>query len=398
MKILLCHNFLRSSAPSGEDAAYRNERSLLESNGHKVYVFERFNDQIDESTLMKRLRLGLDTAWSQESYRDLSNLIRKTQPDIVHFHNTFPMISPSAYFACRDNKVPVVQTLHNYRLICPNGLLLRNNRPCEDCVGTSLIPALQHRCYRKSLPATSAITWMLLRHRWQDTYRLLVNRYIALTEFSAGRYIKGGFQKEQIDVKPNFLMHDPKRGQGKGNYVVYVGRLAEEKGVRTLLTSWQSMSDLPLKILGDGPLRNSMEELAKKNNLAVEFLGYCTQEMIHKVVGESQCLIIPSEWYEGFPMVLLEAYACGTPVVSSRIGSLDSIVKEGESGVKFEPGNPIDLAKKVKQLTADKHRLSRMRDGAYSLYQRYYTAEHNYSKLIDIYHRTIETFHNTTST
>ena len=165
MKILLCHNFLRSSSPSGEDAVYRNERSLLEAHGHELSVFERFNDHIDESTLMKRLKLGLDTAWSKQTYQELSKLIKGIQPDVVHFHNTFPMISPSAYVACHDNHVPVVQTLHNYRLICPNGLLLRNGHPCEDCVGTSLIPALWHRCYRGSLAATGAITWMLARHR-----------------------------------------------------------------------------------------------------------------------------------------------------------------------------------------------------------------------------------------
>lgn len=393
MKILLCHNFLRSSAPSGEDSVYRNEHSLLKAQGAEVSVFERFNDLIDESTLAKRMKLGLNTAWSNKTYCDLSDLIKKTQPDIAHFHNTFPLISPSAYVACYDNQVPVVQTLHNYRLICPNGLLLRNALPCEDCVGPSLIPALRYRCYRGSLPATGAIVWMLARHRWQGTYRRMVNRFIALTDFSASRYVKGGFPKDQIEVKPNFLLNVPKRGGGKGNYAVYVGRLAEEKGVRTLLSAWKAMNGLPLKILGDGPLRSPLESLAKKANLPIEFLGYCKQEQIHKIVGEGQCLIVPSEWYEGFPMVILEAYACGTPVVAARIGSLDEIVKEGESGVKFEPGNPVDLANTVKKLLADPHGIRRIRAAAYFHFQQQYTSERNYLQLMGIYKRAIDNFH-----
>ena len=202
--------------------------------------------------------------------------------------------------------------------------------------------------------------------------------------------MSGGFPREQIEVKPNFLLNVPKPGGGTGDYAVYVGRLAEEKGVSTLLTAWQSMQGLPLKVLGDGPLRKSLEALARKDNLPVEFMGYCKQEMIHEIVGESQCLILPSEWYEGFPMVLLEAYACGTPVVASRIGSLDSIVKEGESGVKFEPGNPVDLAQKVTTLLADHTQNRQMRHGALSLFQREYTADRNYSQLMEIYAHAIE--------
>ena len=392
MKILLCHNFLRSSAPSGEDAVYRNERVLLESHGHQVSVFERYNDLIDESTLRSRLKLGLNTAWSVESYRDLCDLIQQTKPDIVHFHNTFPLISPSAYIACSDNQVPVVQTLHNYRLICPNGLLLRDRKPCEDCVGTSLVPALRYRCYRGSLPATGAIAWTLTRHRWRGTYRQSVTRYIALTDFAANQHVRGGIPREKIDVKPNFLLHPPNPGNGSGNYVVYMGRLAEEKGLHTLLAAWRSLNGLPLKILGDGPLKSTLVTLAKQENLSIEFLGYCQPEQIHEIVREAQCLIVPSEWYEGFPMVILEAYACGTPVVASRIGGLDTIVKDGESGMKFEPGNPVDLAQTIKDFLSDQTRIRQMRDGAYSLFQQQYTAEHNYHQLMRIYAHAIKDF------
>jgi len=209
LKILLAHNFYRSAAPSGEDAVYRAERALLARAGHEIIAYERHNDTIDDSNLRKNIDLALSGAWSRHSYAEISALIRRARPDIAHFHNTFPLISPSAYAACRDNGVPVVQTLHNYRLICANGLLLRDGKPCESCVGTSLWPALRYRCYRGSLPATGAVVWMLARNRRRGTYRHLVDRYIALTRFAAGRLAAGGLPAERITVKPNFLDAPP---------------------------------------------------------------------------------------------------------------------------------------------------------------------------------------------
>jgi glycosyltransferase involved in cell wall biosynthesis len=392
MRILLAHDHYRSSAPSGEDAVFRNERGLLERNGIEVIPFERFNDDIDESTLGNRVQLALDGAWSNQTYEQLFEVIRKTRPDLAHFHNTFPLISPSAYAACQDNGVPVVQTLHNYRLICPGALLMRDGRPCEDCVGTSLLPALRYRCYRGSLPATSAVVWMLARNRLQGTYRTLVNRYIALTKFAAGRLIAGGLPEDHLEVKPNFLPNPPDEGPGHGNYAVYVGRLSEVKGVRTLLEAWSHVDGLTLKILGDGALRCELEERARRKALAVEFLGFRPREEIMKVIGDAELQVIPSECYEGFPMVVLEAYACGTPILASRIGSLDEIVIEGESGVKFEPGNAGDLVNKVNELRADPSRLQSMRPKARKLFEERYTADQNYRKLLDIYHRVLADF------
>src|SRR6266581_4675058 len=200
MRILLAHDHYRSSAPSGEDAVFRNEHALLTSKGFDVIPFERYNDHIDASTLKKRIQIGLEGAWSQRTYTDLAAVVRRTRPDVAHFHNTFPLISPSAYAACQDNAVPVVQTLHNYRLICAGALLMREGRPCEDCVGTSLVPAIRHRCYRGSLPATAAVVWMLARNRWRGIYRSSVNRYIALTEFAASRLVAGGLPADRIEV------------------------------------------------------------------------------------------------------------------------------------------------------------------------------------------------------
>lgn len=392
MKVLLAHNYYRSSAPSGEDAVFRNERALLEKKGIEVILFERFNDDIDDSTLSRRLGVAMDCAWSRATYEEISALIRKVRPDIAHFHNTFPLISPSAYAACQASGVPVVQTLHNYRLICAGALLQRDGHTCEDCVGTTLLPALRHRCYRGSLSATGAVVWMLARNRWRGTYKTLVNRYIALTKFAAGRLIAGGLPRERMTVKPNFLPDVPVPGTGGGGYAVYVGRLSEEKGVRTLLAAWKWVTGLPLKILGDGPLRQELARLAEQENLPVEFLGFCGREEILQLVGRAELQILPAEWYEGFPMVVLEAYACGTPLVASRIGSVDEIIEEGETGVKFEPGNALDLAEKVNLLWAKQSRLTSLRHKARQLFDENYTADKNYSELMAIYHRAIDDF------
>jgi len=392
MRILLAHDYYRSSAPSGEDAVFRNERALLEKNRIEVIPFERFNDDIDDSTLSDRLRLAGDGAWSKRTHGELSEVIRRTRPDLAHFHNTFPLISPSAYAACQDNGVPVVQTLHNYRLICPGALLMRDGHPCEDCVGTSLLSALRYRCYRGSLPATGAVVWMLSRNRLQGTYRTLVNRYIALTKFAAGRLVAGGLPESRMEVKANFLPDAPAMGFGGGNYAVYVGRLSEEKGVRTLLEAWRYVEGFPLKILGDGPLRHELEEQTRRGALSVEFLGFRPREDIFEVVGNADVQVIPSECYENFPIVVLEAYACGTPIVASRIGSLDEIVVERESGIKFEPGNPIDLARTLNGLLADRSCLHAMRRKARALFEENYTADQNYIKLLEIYDRALADF------
>lgn len=385
MRVLVAHNHYRSSAPSGEDQVFQNEVALLRRHGIEVSIFERFNDDIDDSSLAGRLRVAHETAWSDRSYRDLQLLIRSSRPDVVHFHNTFPVISPSAYAACRDNGIPVVQTLHNFRLICPGGLLLRNGTPCEECVGAGLFPALRHRCYRGSLPATGALVWMLLFNRWRDTYGSLVNRYIALTDFAAERLIAGGLPRERVTIKPNFVSDIQVPGDGQGGYVVYVGRLSEEKGVRTLLSAWKMVQHVPLKILGDGPLRKSLEECASRENLPIQFLGYCNRRTVVETVSRAAFQIVPSEWYEGFPMVIADAYALGTPIVASRIGSLEEIVEEGTTGTRFEAGNAADLATKVKGLWHDHSQCSALRQGARHAFESKFSAERNFEMLMAVY-------------
>lgn len=392
MHILLAHDYYRSSAPSGEDGVFNNEVELLRRHGIKVTVYERHNDDIDESSLVKRVRLALDGAWSKDSYDALKRLIQQVRPDITHFHNTFPLISPSAYAASQDAGVPVVQTLHNYRLICPGALLMRDGRPCEDCVGTNLLPALRHRCYRGSLAATGAQVWTIASNRWRGTYRNRVNRYIALSQFAVARLVAGGLPAARIEVKPNFLSDAPSPGEGGGGYAIYMGRLTVEKGVRTLIKAWKSVRNLRLKVLGDGALRGELEEQVRSDGSAVEFLGFRSRSEILTLAAKAEAVVIPSECYEGFPMAILEAYACGTPVVVARIGSLDEIVSDNRTGVKFEAGNAIDLAAKVNALCLDRDRLVLMRRNARADFEENYTAENNFRRLMTIYQHAIEDF------
>ncbi len=385
MKILLAHNFYRSSAPSGEDMVYRNERALLEqSDVFTVIPYERHNDDIDESTLAKQLRLAINGIWSRRTYREVSDLIRCERPDLAHFHNTFPQISPSAYAACRDNGVPVVQTLHNFRYVCPQAMLLRNGSPCEDCLGGSVLPALRHRCYRGSLAATLAQVCTITFNRWRGSYGL-VNRYLALTRVASRKLMDGGFPARKLTVKPNFLNDPPLPGNGEGGYAVFVGRLSPEKGLRTLLAAWRLNPALPLKIVGTGPLEEELRRTALAERLPVEFLGYRGRADIYDIVGRAELMVVPSEWYEGFPMVVLEALACGTPVVASRLGSLSEVVVEGITGVHFTAGDPVDLAGAVNQLRSDRLVLSAMRQRCRARFDQNYTADHARTALIEIY-------------
>ena len=392
MRILLAHNAYRSGAPSGEDIVFQNERSLLEKHGHEVTTYERYNDDIDASGFSEKIKLALSGAWSQESYADISRKIAGFRPDVAHFHNTFPLISPSAYGACQDHDVPVVQTLHNYRLICAGALLQRNGKPCEDCVGRWLLPALLHRCYRNSLPATGALVWMLARNRWNKTYHTLVNRYIALTEFSANRLTAGGLPGNRIMIKPNFLPSPPEQGDGDGDYVAYIGRLSSEKGIHTLLKAWRNIGDVPLKIVGSGDAQDDLIRFADENNLPVEFLGLRPREEVLNIVRHAKLIVIPSEWYEGFPMVALEAYACGTPIVASRIGSLAEIVKDGYTGLVFNPGDATDLSDKVRFLLSHPDILLTYRKNARALFDAEFYAERNHEILMEIYRVAIEDF------
>ena len=385
MKVLLVHNKYRTSAPSGEDIAVGNERRMLESRGVEVVSFERCNDDLDDSTLMARTAMAVNTIWSQRSRTELRKVLDDVGPDIVHVHNTFSMLSPSIYGACKAEGVPVVQTLHNFRFFCPSALFLRDGKPCEDCMVKSLLQSVRHRCYRGSLGATATLAAMLTLHRAIGTYSRDIDRYISLTKFAREKITKGGISPHKIMVKPNFVPNPPLPGRGGGGYVVFVGRLLEGKGAETLVAAWRHLPSVRLKIVGDGALRAGLEAVARSENLNIEFTGMQSRPLVLDAISNADFLIIPSEWYEGFPMVIAESFACGTPVLASRIGSLEELVEEGVNGRKFAAADPEGLAGAVRVMLDDKPALNRMRVNARAYFDAHLTEQANYTQLMNIY-------------
>jgi glycosyltransferase involved in cell wall biosynthesis len=383
VRILLAHN--RYQRPGGEDIVFEAEARLLRDHGHEVDEWVEDNAEIER---MPRARLAAGTIWSAAAGRRLREIIGRSRPQVVHFHNTFPLISPSAYATCRDAGVPVVQTLHNYRLICPNGLLLRDARPCEDCVGRRVAwPGVVHACYRHSRPQTAVVTAMLAAHRWRGTWVRDVDLYIALTRFARDKFVEGGLPPAKIVVKPNFVPADPGVSVAEGKYFLYAGRLSEEKGIRTLLNAWGSLaSEAELRIAGGGPLETLVRHAAERSR-SIRYLGQLSQADLTGQLRSALALVFPSEWYEGMPMVILEAFACGRPVIAAQHGAPEEIVAEGETGVFFTPGDSADLAARLEWASRHVQALAAMGANARREYESRYTADANYPLLMDIYHR-----------
>ena len=384
MKILIAHNYYQQAG--GEDHCVTAEVAMLRDHGHEVIRYNLHNDSIDS---MSRLQVGLRTIWSRTSYHEIQELIRTSRPDIVHFNNTFPLISPAAYYAARAENVPVVQTLHNFRLLCPNALFFRNGQVCEDCLGKSIPwPGVLHKCYRGSLAASATVATMLATHRAMGTWRNAVDAYIALTEFGRQKFITGGLPADKIFVKPNFVYPDPGPGTGKGRYAVFVGRLSEEKGIETLLTAWKSLGGIvALKIVGDGPLAGAVAQAATSDS-GIEWLGSQPLEVVYPMIGDAMFLVLPSQCYETFPRVLIEAYAKGTPVIASNLGAMATVVDHGRTGLHFRPGDAADLVAQVHRLLADPLELNRIRQTVRQEYEEHYTAQSNYHTLMAIYEGT----------
>jgi exopolysaccharide biosynthesis WecB/TagA/CpsF family protein len=393
MKILIVHNEYQNRG--GEDCVVAAESRLLANAGHEIVYYGRTNHEIGHPSLIQAASLASNAIWSRDSYRAIRELIIRERPDVAHFHNTFPLISPSAYSACRDSGVPVVQTLHNYRLLCPRADLLRDGRLCEDCVGKwSSWPGVVHACYRESRAATSAVAAMLAVHRTLGTWQKKVDVYIALSEFARRKFLEGGLPDHKIVVKGNFVEKSNCVDSGlrpAEEYGIYVGRLAPEKGLRQLLEAWKaSGASLRLRIVGDGPLRAQLELDRQNLDLPnVEFAGHLDHERALDAVQHARFLALPSQCYEAFPMVIAEAYACGVPVIAANHGAMAEMVEDGRTGLLFAPGNSQDLAAKIRLACTEAARLAEMGIAARAKFDREYAAESNLARLLSIYERAI---------
>ena len=385
MNILLVHNFYRQ--PGGEDQVFADEGMLLERHGHTVARFTMDNDAIEG---MGRFQLARKTIWNKDAQQALRQAARDIKADIVHFHNTFPLISPAAYYGAHDAGAAVVQTLHNYRLLCPAATFYRNSTVCELCLGRSIPwPGVWHKCYRDSRVASAAIASMLTFHRIKRTWDDQIDLYIALTEFSRQKFIDGGLAADKIAVKPNFVDPDPGVGIGQGQFVLFVGRLTDEKGIPTLLKAWKQLGERPgisLKVIGDGPLRQEVIDAAREIP-GVEYVGRRRPEEVYAMMGEARMLMFPSQWFEGQPRTIIESLAKGTPVIAARLGSMPELVDHGHTGLLFEAGNHVDLAEQAECLLNDSQACQRMRAGARAQFESHYTAARNYEALIQCYQR-----------
>lgn len=389
MKIILvhCHYFQRG----GEDVVFEQERQLLERAGHQVVLYRRSNTDVDSYPGVKRLVLLQKAIWNSSSRDEFAELLAREKPDVVHVHNTWVMISPAIYSACRQAGVPVVQTLHNYRLLCPVGTFYRDGHVCEECVEHSLWRSIRNGCYRDSRSETAAVGLMLAVHRNRHTWENDVTSYIVLTEFARRKFLNGGLPEDKIFVKPNFVDPDPLPQAGRGEYAVFAGRLAPERRVSTLLDAWTLLrSRVPLKIVGGGEERAHLQQKADWKKLdMVEFTGLLPHDQTVEAIKRARFLIFASEWYETFGLTMIEAFAAGVPVICSRLGAMQEIVEDGRTGLHFTPGDYCDLAEKVEWAWNHSERMEEMGKAARKEYESKYTAEANYPRLMEIYEQAI---------
>jgi glycosyltransferase involved in cell wall biosynthesis len=388
VKILIAHN--RYCYPGGEDEVFLQESELLRRAGHEVLEYTAHNSQIVEAGFFNKARIATKTLWASDTITRLRSLLRHEKPALAHFHNTFPLISPGAYYACQQEGIPVVQSVHNARMVCPAANFYRAGHVCEDCLGrVAPWPGILHGCYRNSRLQTAVVAGMLAGHRILGTWRNRVDVYVAFTEFYRRKLVQAGLPSEKIFVKPHFLPTDPGVKQKIGEYVLFVGRLAPEKGVRTLLEAFVLLQqEIPLHIVGDGPLRTEMEAQRSRAGLSrLSFHGWLPREQTLEFMRGARFLIFPSELPETFGLAMIEAFACGVPVIASRLGPMTEIVASGKTGLHFTPGDANDLAAKVEWALTHANETEAMGRTARTEYLAKYTAERNYQLLMEMYRR-----------
>lgn len=379
MKILQIHNAYLQRG--GEDVVVERERDLLRSRGHEVITHLASNEDI--RGIAGKIKTALEVAYSKPEKKRLAARLRAEKPDVVHVHNFFPLLSPSVFDACQEENVPSVMTLHNFRLMCVNGLLFRDGHVCDECVSGSPYKGSLHGCYRDSWLASLPVSHMVSRHRRQGTWSNKVGRFITMTHFGKSQFAVAGIPPDLITVKAHFLPDMPFETPRPPTpaRALFVGRLSMEKGISTLLDAWKNLS-VTLDVIGDGPLRELCE---KKKSPSVRLLGRQDSSFLLTEMSRSSFLVMPSVYYETFGLVLIEAFSRGLPPIVSRLGSMAEIVEDGVTGLHFEPGNAVDLAQKVKWASEHPAEMAEMGWRARNTFLEKYSAEVNYRELMKIY-------------
>jgi len=376
LNIVSVHGYYKWAG--GEDSVFHDECKLLKDHGHTVTVWEKSNSVLEQYNPVKALA---KTIWNKNSYIEFKALLCEIKPDLVHCHNTFGIISPSIYYAASALGIPVVQTLHNYRYCCLNAILFRDGRVCEDCVGSSFpLSGIIHRCYRRRLSASLGMFALQIIHRCVGTWKSRVAAYIALTESSRKRFSVAGLSNDKLFVKPNFTFDMGERDNAGKDYVLFVGRLSEEKGVKLLVNAWNQPNDIPLKIAGKGP-----EDELLRGQANIDLLGWVDSAKLVEYIKGAKFVVVPSVCYEQFPMAIIEAFCCGVPVLVSDHGAMADLVTKGVTGETFETGNASSLIAVANDMWSNDEVCVRMGMNARREYEMRFSAEENYKKLINIY-------------
>jgi glycosyltransferase involved in cell wall biosynthesis len=381
----MVHN--RYRIRGGEDESTDAERDLLRRHGHQVDMFEAHNDDIVDD---RPLGVAAGTIWSRRAAAALGHKLRGGNYDLVHVQNFFPLLSPAVHYTAKRHGLPVVQSLRNYRLLCVNGMFFRDGRPCEKCAD-KVVPwaGVRHGCYRDSRTASAAVAAMVGTHNLLRTWHRKVDLFLALSKFTRAKFVAAGIPPERIAVKPNFLPDALEPGTGQGGFALYVGRLSPEKGIATMLEAWRQLpGDLELRIVGEGSLEPLIRRRAAEDP-RIRLLGVRPHDEVLAMMRDAAMLLFPSEWYETFGRVAIEAYAVGTPENASDLGAVAEIVEPEITGLHHKAGDPHDLARKVHDLLRDPQRLARLRQTARAAFEARYSAERNIELMTGLYRRAI---------
>lgn len=388
-RILQIHNFYQ--IPGGEDVVVRNEKRLLEEHGHQVYTYYRTNAELKDRGIWGKILLPFTAVYSFKTSREVKKLIKENKIDIVHVHNTLTMVSPSVFYAAFKCGVPVVQTLHNFRMLCPAGSFFRDNVICEECVEHGMGCAVRHKCYRNSTLQTIVSAAILQVHRMLGTYRKV--NFICLTEFNRNKLLESLDSKrrivdpDRVYIKPNFTFAEgivPSEQKTDEEYFLFAGRIEALKGIDIAIKAFENLPDEMLYVAGNGPMMEEMQAYVKEHNMQnVKFLGYLQKEEMSERFYHAKAVIMTSQCYEAFAMTIAEAYSYGVPVIAGRVGNMDGMVKNGVTGVKFTYDSAEDLAEKVREF--NQMELAALKENAREFYETRLRPEDNYQKLMKIY-------------
>ena len=389
MKVLVIHNRYRAERPSGENVLVDTESCLLEEHGCRVERLVVSSDEIGQWSAARKALLPARVVWSREGHRLTAEAIRRFRPDVVHVHNTFPLLSPSALWAARGSGAAVVLTLHNFRPLCPAGTLMRGNRICEECLGRLPAPAVRHGCYRASRAATLPLALMGAAHELARTWSRCVDRLIVPSEFARRIYLRAGWSPAKLCVKYNSVPEPGLRRNGPGRGFVCLSRLDPEKGVDVLLRAWSEAfphGEEKLLVLGSGTSEAALRRAARGRR-GVEFHGQVERSRALQLLAGARALVVPARYYEIFGLTLVEAYSLGVPLIASRIGALGEIVENGRTGLLVNPDRPDELASALGRIAASAELSVRLGQGARSAYETRFHPDRTTESLLAIYRR-----------